>query len=82
MSIVTPKQNHYGSCTYNPVTQAALSESTIQFFKNYYIDKAFISVLGIDLDFGASIPSMSDAIVKNPFLIVQTKNLYGRPHKI
>ena len=49
---------------YNPVTQAALSESTIQFFQNYYIDKAFISVLGLDLDYGVSIPRMSDALVK------------------
>lgn len=54
--------------TYNPITQAALSESTIQFFQNYYIDKAFISVLGIDLDYGVSIPSMSDALVKKAIL--------------
>lgn len=59
--------------TYNPVTQAALSESTIQFFQNYYIDKAFISVLGLDLDYGVSIPSMSDALVKKPFLILPIK---------
>ena len=66
--------------TYNPVTQAALSESTIQFFKNYYIDKAFISVLGIDLDFGASIPSMSDAIVKKSILDCSNKKICMADH--
>ena len=65
---------------YNPVTQAALSESTIQFFKNYYIDKAFISVLGIDLDFGASIPSMSDAIVKKSILDCSNKKICMLDH--
>lgn len=59
--------------TYNPITQAALSESTIQFFQNYYIDKAFISVLGIDLDYGVSIPSMSDALVKKAILASSNK---------
>ena len=61
--------------TYNPVTQAALSESTIQFFQNYYIDKAFISVLGIDLDFGVSIPSMNDALVKKAILDSSSKKI-------
>ncbi len=61
--------------TYNPITQAALSESTIQFFQNYYIDKAFISVLGIDLDYGVSIPSMSDALVKKAILDSSNKKI-------
>lgn len=61
--------------TYNPVTQAALSESTIQFFQNYYIDKAFISVLGLDLDYGVSIPSMSDALVKKAILDSSNKKI-------
>ncbi|WP_337930376.1 DeoR/GlpR family DNA-binding transcription regulator [Holdemanella sp.] len=60
---------------YNPVTQAALSESTIQFFQNYYIDKAFISVLGLDLDYGVSIPSMSDALVKKAILDSSNKKI-------
>ncbi len=54
--------------TYNPITQAALSEITIDFFKSYSIDKAFISALGIDTEFGASIPSLSDALVKKEIL--------------
>ena len=54
--------------TYDPVTQAALSEITIEFFKQYSIDKAFISVLGIDDNFGASIPSLTDALVKKEIL--------------
>ena len=57
---------------YNPVTQA---ESTIQFFQNYYIDKAFISVLGLDLDYGVSIPSMSDALVKKAILDSSNKKI-------
>ncbi len=61
--------------TYNPVPQAALSESTIQFFQNYYIDKAFISVLGLDLDYGVSIPSMSDALVKKAILDSSNKKI-------
>lgn len=60
---------------YNSVTQAALSESTIQFFQNYYIDKAFISVLGLDLDYGVSIPSMSDALVKKAILDSSNKKI-------
>lgn len=60
---------------YNSVTQAALSESTIQFFQNYYIDKAFISVLGLDLDYGGSIPSMSDALVKKAILDSSNKKI-------
>lgn len=60
---------------YNPVTQAALSKSTIQFFQNYYIDKAFISVLGLDLDYGVSIPSMSDALVKKAILDSSNKKI-------
>lgn len=50
--------------TYDPVTQAALSEITIEFFKNYTIDKCFIAALGIDQDFGASVPNMRDAAIK------------------
>ena len=60
--------------TYNPITQAKhYLKVRFNSFKNYYIDKAFISVLGIDLDYGVSIPSMSDALVKKPFLLLQTK---------
>ena len=66
--------------TYNPITQAALSESTIQFFQNYYIDKAFISVLGIDLDYGVSIPSMSDALVKKAILASSNKKICMADH--
>lgn len=66
--------------TYNPVTQAALSESTIQFFQNYYIDKAFISVLGLDLDYGVSIPSMSDALVKKAILDSSNKKICMADH--
>ena len=66
--------------TYNPVTQAALSESTIQFFQDYYIDKAFISVLGIDLDYGVSIPSMSDALVKKAILASSNKKICMADH--
>lgn len=54
--------------TYSPVTQAAISEITIDFLKNYYLDKAFISSLGVDLEFGASIPNISDALVKKEIL--------------
>ncbi len=66
--------------TFNPITQAALSEITIDFIKNYSIDKAFISTLGIDIDFGASIPSMSDAIVKNEILNHSTKKILLADH--
>lgn len=66
--------------TYNPVTQAALSESTIQFFQNYYIDKAFISVLGLDLNYGVSIPSMSDALVKKAILDSSNKKICMTDH--
>lgn len=66
--------------TYNPVTQAALSESTIQFFQNYYIDKAFISVLGLDLNYGVSIPSMSDALVKKAILDSSNKKICMADH--
>lgn len=66
--------------TYNPVTQAALSEITIDFIKNYSIDKSFISSLGIDLEFGVSIPSMSDALVKNEILNHSTKKFLLADH--
>lgn len=66
--------------TFNPITQAALSEITIDFIKNYSIDKTFISTLGIDIDFGASIPSMSDAIVKNEILNHSTKKILLADH--
>lgn len=66
--------------TFNPTTQAALSEITIEFFKNYSIDKAFISSLGIDFEFGASIPSMSDALVKNEILNHSTKKILLADH--
>lgn len=66
--------------TYNPVTQAAISEITIAFFKNYSIDKAFISALGIDKDFGLSIPSMEDAEVKKAVLQVSQKKFCMMDH--
>lgn len=66
--------------TYNPITQAAMSEITIAFFKNYSIDKAFISALGIDKDFGLSIPSMEDAEVKKAVLQVSQKKFCMMDH--
>ena len=58
---------------YNPVTQAALSESTIQFFQNYYIDKAFISVLGLDLDYGVVKKAILDSSNKRICMVDHTK---------
>lgn len=66
--------------TYNPVTQAALSQTTILFFQNYHIDKAFISALGIDKEFGVSIPSMNDAIVKQAILKCSQKKFCMADH--
>ena len=47
---------------------------------NYYIDKAFISVLGLDLDYGVSIPSMSDALVKKAILDSSNKKICMADH--
>lgn len=66
--------------TYNPVTQAALSETTILFFQNYHIDKAFISALGVDKEFGVSIPSMNDALVKQAILKCSQKKFCMADH--
>ena len=65
---------------YNPTTQAALSEITIDFFKNYSIDKAFISALGVNHEFGASIPSYSDALVKKEILNQSNKKILLADH--
>lgn len=65
---------------YNPVTQDAMSEITIEFLKDYYFDKVFISSLGVDLEFGASIPNMTDALVKKELLKVSNYKVLLADH--
>ena len=49
---------------YDPISEGALSSSTISFMQNYVIDKAFISTQGIDLNGGVTVPTDNDAQVK------------------
>ena len=45
-----------------------LSSTTIRFFKDYKVDKAFISTQGIDIDYGVSVPNDNDANVKRAIM--------------
>lgn len=49
---------------YDPISEGALSSSTINFMQNYVIDKAFISTQGVDLAGGVTVPTDNDAQVK------------------
>ncbi|MBO0459441.1 DeoR/GlpR transcriptional regulator [Enterococcus hulanensis] len=53
---------------YDPISEGAISSSTISFIKQYTVDKAFISTQGIDLDRGVSVPSDDDAQVKKAIM--------------
>ncbi len=53
---------------YDPVSEGTLSATTIDFLKNYSIDKAFISTQGVDMDFGVSVPTDIDAKVKKAIM--------------
>lgn len=49
---------------YDPISEGALSSSTISFLENYTVDKAFISTQGVDINRGVSVPTDNDAQVK------------------
>lgn len=53
---------------YDPISEGAISATTIDFLKNYSIDKAFISTQGIDIDRGVSVPTDTDAKVKKAII--------------
>lgn len=49
---------------YDRVSEGAISASTINFYHNYNVDKAFISTQGFDIEKGASVPEEIDGKVK------------------
>lgn len=53
---------------YDPISQGAISATTIDFLKDYSIDKAFISTQGVDLEYGVSVPKDTDAKVKQAIM--------------
>ena len=55
---------------YSRISEATLSSSTIEFFTSHYIDKAFVTSQGFDIDRGASVPEEMDGKVKASILKV------------
>lgn len=53
---------------YDPISEGALSSSTIAFLENYSVDKAFISTQGVDITKGISVPTDNDAEVKKAIM--------------
>ena len=53
---------------YSRISEASLSSSTIDFFRQHYVDKAFISTQGFDVKYGASVPEEMDSKVKASIL--------------
>ena len=49
---------------YDPISEGAISSSTISFIENYTVDKAFISTQGVDDALKVSVPMDFDAQVK------------------
>ena len=49
---------------YDPISEGAISSSTISFIENYTVDKAFISTQGVDDALNVSVPMDFDAQVK------------------
>lgn len=61
--------------TYDPISEGVLSSSTIQFLKNYKVDKAFISTQGVEIEWGVSVPSDTDAQVKKAIMNCSKYNI-------
>lgn len=53
---------------YDPISEGVISSVTIDFFKNYTVDKAFISTQGVDIKRGVSVPNHTDAQVKKALM--------------
>lgn len=53
---------------YDPISEGAISCTTISFLSQYVLDKAFISTQGVDIDLGVSVPDDNDAQVKKAIM--------------
>lgn len=65
---------------YDPISEGALSSSTISFMQNYVIDKAFISTQGIDMDGSVTVPTDNDAQVKSAVMKASRKKILLADH--
>lgn len=53
---------------YNEISGGTISSMTIEFYKNFFADKAFISTQGFSIEKGATVPSIDNALVKESIL--------------
>lgn len=53
---------------YNEISGGTISSMTIDFYKNFYADKVFISTQGFSIEKGPTVPSVDNALVKNAIL--------------
>lgn len=60
---------------YDNISKGSISVETIDFIRKYHVDKAFISAQGFSIDKGVSVPSSTDAMVKNS-LMTQAKTKF------
>lgn len=53
---------------YNELSAGTISSMTVNFYKNLYADKVFISTQGFSVERGATVPSVDNALVKQSIL--------------
>ncbi|MDL2225227.1 DeoR/GlpR family DNA-binding transcription regulator [Eubacteriales bacterium OttesenSCG-928-M02] len=53
---------------YSQTSNGAMSEMTIEFFRNIHVDKTFVGADGVDLMSGATVPDSMDAYVKKAIM--------------
>ena len=60
---------------YSRVAEASLSSSTIEFFEQHHVDKAFVTSQGFDVVKGASVPEEMDGKVKASILPISDETI-------
>ena len=60
---------------YSRVAEASLSSSTIEFFEQHHVDKAFVTSQGFDIIKGASVPEEMDGKVKASILPISDETI-------
>lgn len=53
---------------YSEISAGTISSMTVEFYKNFFADKVFISTQGFSIEKGATVPSVDNALVKEAIL--------------